>query len=317
MSCSVVLSHASLPRYDALTPAIGSPDPEPEIRSKLEIYKPPWISERCSYWSFSDSMESLDSRTIHGSYDLKEAVEFYALAIVPRDAEIEGPSTESTAKSTVVSSSYSFPSALIAVLQFTYATVTLVQTTRGAQIDTYGYAAFGLTVVPYAMMSLMNLMSALTTPSYSTLFMVHNEVMDEAIRHGARFDGVVGRLCPDSLSGMDIAIISVPNDSPPLSSPTPAEISTPADKSTPAEKSTPEIEVEASESQTPIRVSLRNEGVELSTRVYTVLPPEQEPELSNTDDTSPLFLFPSCSRFQRSISESDIMDESECRLSPT
>jgi hypothetical protein len=256
-------------------------------------------------------MESLDSRTIHGSYDLKEAIQFYTLAIVPRDAEIEGPSTESTAKSTVVSSSYSFPSALIAVLQFTYATVTLVQTTRGAQIDTYGYAAFGLTVVPYAMMSLVNLMSALTTPSYSTLFMVNNEVMDEAIRHGARFDGVVGRLCPDSLSGMDIAIISVPNDSPPLSSPTPAEISTPA------EKSTPEIEVEASKSQTPIRVSLRNEGVELSTRVYTVLPPEQEPELSNTDDTSPLLLFPSCSRFQRSISESDIMDESECRLSQT
>lgn len=96
------------------------------------------------------------------------------------------------------------------MLQFTYATVTLVQTTRGAQIDTYGYAAFGLTLIPYAMMSLVNLISALTTPSYSTMFMVRNEVMDEA-----KFDGVVGRLCPEPRSRMDIAIVGVPTISPP------------------------------------------------------------------------------------------------------
>jgi hypothetical protein len=297
-----------LPRYDALTQAIDSGDPEPKVPRKLKIYKPLWAVERCSYWKFSDSMEFLDSRTIYGSYDLKEADEFYTLATVPRDAVIEGYSTDCTA---VVASSYSFPSALIAVLQFTYATVTLVQTTRGAQIDTYGYAAFGLTVIPYAMMSLVNLISALTTPSYSTIFMVRNEVMDEAIAHGAKFDGVVGRLCPDPLSRMDIAIVSVPTDSPPLSD------STPAEKSTPAEDSTPEIEVEASEPHTPIRISLRNEQVELSSHVYIVLPPTREPEPNNIDDTAPSFFIPACLRFRRSISHSDEIGESECRLSPT
>jgi len=298
-------------RHEVLTLAIDSPNPEPETRTKVKIYRPPWILERCTYWKFSDSTESLESRTIHGSYDLtEEAVEFYTLATVPRDAVIEGPSTEYTATSAIVSSSYSFPSALIAVLQFTYATVTLVQTTRGAQIDTYGYAAFGLTVVPYAMMSLVNLISALTTPSYSTMFMVNNEVMDEAIRHGARFDGVVGKLRPDSLPQMEIAIISVPNNSPHHSEPAPAE------KSTQAEKLTSDIEIEARESPTPIKISLRKEGLELSSHVYTGLPPEQSPEPRNTDDTSPLFIIPACSRFQRSISEPDIIDGCESSYRP-
>jgi hypothetical protein len=157
----------------------------------------------------------------------------------------------------------------MAVLQFTYAAVTLVQTTRAAQIDTYGYAAFGLTVVPYAMTSLVNLMSALTTPSYSTMFMMSNEVVDQAIRHGTRFDQVVGRLCPDPLSPVDIAIVSVPTDFLPLSGPTPAE------------KSTADTKVEESESHTPIRVSLRSERVKISSHMYTVQPPERELEPRN------------------------------------
>lgn len=62
-------------------------------------------------------MKSLGSRTIHGSYDLQEAARVYEPVTVPRDAVIEPPWTGSTELSTIVSSSYSFPSALIAVLQ--------------------------------------------------------------------------------------------------------------------------------------------------------------------------------------------------------
>jgi hypothetical protein len=86
-----------LPRHDTLTSGIDSPDTEPEGPRKLKIYKPPWKVERCSYWIFSDSKAFLNSRTIHGSYHLKEAVEFYALATVLRDAMIERHSTDSTA----------------------------------------------------------------------------------------------------------------------------------------------------------------------------------------------------------------------------
>ncbi|KAM0302176.1 hypothetical protein ACHAO8_011611 [Botrytis cinerea] len=96
----------------------------------------------------------------------------------------------------IMSASYNLPKAIIAIIQLIYATTTLYQS-RGNQITIYGYAAFGLTVVPYAIMSLVNLISALVTPDYPALFMVGSDIMDEAIRRGAMFDGVVGRLVLD------------------------------------------------------------------------------------------------------------------------
>ena len=72
--------------------------------------------------------------------------------------------------------------------------VTLYQT-QGDQIERYGYAAFGLTVIPYLVMSVVNLLSTILTPEYSTLYMVESLVMEEARRRdGAYFTGAVGRL---------------------------------------------------------------------------------------------------------------------------
>lgn len=55
------------------------------------------------------------------------------------------------------SSYYSLSKSLVAILQLTYATYTLVQT-KGDQIDRFGYAAFGLTVAPYLIVSFINLL---------------------------------------------------------------------------------------------------------------------------------------------------------------
>jgi len=88
--------------------------------------------------------------------------------------------------------------------------MTLYQS-RGNQINIYGYAAFGLTVVPYAIISLVNLFSALVTPEYPALFMVGSDIMDEAIRHGATFYGVVGRLVLDPQNTMPKATVLLRN----------------------------------------------------------------------------------------------------------
>lgn len=96
------------------------------------------------------------------------------------------------ASTTSISSHYSFAKGIIAVLQLFYASYTITET-KGDQISRYGYAAFGLTVAPYIIMSFINLVSFLLTADYSHVYLVSTDVMKEAEdRHGGRFDGIIG-----------------------------------------------------------------------------------------------------------------------------
>lgn len=185
-------------------------------------------------------------KAVHGFCDFKDQAWSYALAYVPRDALIEvrenagdlyphglestitglSESTKSSASnpgsmslygqpinltpnSPVIGASYSIPKTLIAIAQLVYAVATLYQS-GGNQIDTFGYAAFGLTVIPYALMSLVNLIGGLATPEYHALHLVASDVMDEAIRRGACFDGVIGRLVPETEPALTTAeVLSV------------------------------------------------------------------------------------------------------------
>jgi len=92
-----------------------------------------------------------------------------------------------------ISSSYSFTKAAIAIIQTVYGSVSLYRV-RGDQVNRFGYAAFGLTVIPYILMSIINLFGQIATPDYNTLYMVHSEEMDEARRRGGVFDGVIGTI---------------------------------------------------------------------------------------------------------------------------
>jgi hypothetical protein len=88
----------------------------------------------------------------------------------------------------------------MAVVQVVFACSTLYRT-QGYQLATYGYAAFGLTVIPYTIMSLLNLTANLLTPEYPTLFMVQSDVMHH-MQHGpdkSEFDGTVGTIVPKDL----------------------------------------------------------------------------------------------------------------------
>ena len=93
-----------------------------------------------------------------------------------------------------LSSANNLAKGLVAIFQSLYAVVTLYRA-RGNQIEQYGFAAFGLTVSPYLIMSIVNLFSTLLTPDYPTTYLVKFEAMVEASkREGAKFEGVVGSI---------------------------------------------------------------------------------------------------------------------------
>ena len=97
-------------------------------------------------------------------------------------------------------SSYNVPKAIVAIIQTIYASITLYRA-RGDQIQRYGYAAFGLTVLPYLIMSIMNLLATSLLPDYSTLYIVRSLELDEAITAGAHVEGAVGRIVQSTIEG--------------------------------------------------------------------------------------------------------------------
>ena len=175
--------------------------PSPEIRIEglrgRQSFKP------------SCKMFDLIGRNIHGLCCLPPG---YELAIIHSDSTVlelndDKDSESQAARSDIptsiesgssvnsdISWSYSFAKGLFAIFQALYACATLYET-RGDQIERYGYAAFGLTVAPYLVMSIINLIGTVLTPDYSTMFMVESEIMEEARqREGAYFAGAVGKL---------------------------------------------------------------------------------------------------------------------------
>jgi hypothetical protein len=84
------------------------------------------------------------------------------------------------------------------VFQLTYGVLTLYRS-KANQLDRYGYAAFALTVIPYGIMSVVNLLGNLLTPDYQSLYIVRTEELAEAERRGGKFDGTIGtvRIDPD------------------------------------------------------------------------------------------------------------------------
>jgi len=71
----------------------------------------------------------------------------------------------------------------------------IIQILRADPLNDYG--AYQLTLIPYALMSLVNVVSGFLTPSYPAVYMVHSTVMREARKRGGVFDGVIGQLDED------------------------------------------------------------------------------------------------------------------------
>ena len=92
--------------------------------------------------------------------------------------------------------SYNAPKAVVALIQAIYGSVTLFRA-RGDQIKRYGYVAFGLTVIPYVIMSVLNWCGALLLPDFPTLYIVRSRESDDAISLGGQIDGAIGRVLSD------------------------------------------------------------------------------------------------------------------------
>lgn len=187
----------------------GDNDKEKDNAIHVIPFSPPYMFTRFGCPVF------VHRRIIHGTYMLPPG---YRFAILPSDAQFTSsptfpyPSTpESSKQATVeVSATYNMVKALIALAQSAYALSTLYRS-RGDQISRFGYAAFGLTVAPFAVMSIMNLIGNLCRPEYPSLYMVESSVMDEARKHGGVFEGAVARVRENEEEGPSTCACSFPD----------------------------------------------------------------------------------------------------------
>ncbi|KAL8700223.1 MAG: hypothetical protein Q9224_001061 [Gallowayella concinna] len=139
---------------------------------------------------------------IHGVCQLAPG---YALAYIPQDMKVYSHIKHQRSLSISrllgvnhspdikLASTHDVPRILFSIIQTVFGGYTLYKA-RGTQIERYGYAAFGLTVLPYMMVSTINLFGSLLSSEYETVYLVHSAIMDEMKDRGGLCDGVVGTL---------------------------------------------------------------------------------------------------------------------------
>ena len=88
---------------------------------------------------------------------------------------------------------HSIVNVLVALVQLMAGILTLYHA-RADQLDRYGYGAFGLSVIPYVFMSLVNIIAMMACPEYPSMYLVHTPSMDDAEAQGGHFNGVVAKL---------------------------------------------------------------------------------------------------------------------------
>ncbi|KAI0728447.1 hypothetical protein C8Q72DRAFT_779816 [Fomitopsis betulina] len=87
---------------------------------------------------------------------------------------------------------------LLSIFQIIFASFTLYFTPSD-QIPRWGYAAYGLSVFPYALMSVLNLVCAGYVGSYTCGHVLRTPILQESLQPGrgtsfAKFDGIIGSL---------------------------------------------------------------------------------------------------------------------------
>ena len=92
-----------------------------------------------------------------------------------------------------ISSSLPFVKGIVALFQL-YSVVTYLRVEKNNN-RINDYAAFQLTLIPYGLMSVVNILCGFVTPNYGAVYMVDSTIMQEARDRGWTFDGTVGELC--------------------------------------------------------------------------------------------------------------------------
>lgn len=149
--------------------------------------------------SFQEGISSpliIGDRIVHGF--VGPLPRGYTLAVLPSNAVVRPDEDE-----IAISSSYNRVQPILSIVQILFASATLYKS-RGDQLKQYGYAAFGLTVLPYIIMSIVNLLGNVLTQDFSTLYLVRSLEMTEVIERDESegrkscFDGVVGSVVQDT-----------------------------------------------------------------------------------------------------------------------
>lgn len=107
-----------------------------------------------------------ESTKVHG---LKYRHEFYELVHVPQKAIVRSATSATNSSEEIaeipwdargiqLSKSRSITKGIIALLQFCFSIFVLIKS-KANQVEIYGYAAFSLTVAPYAVMAAVNLLA--------------------------------------------------------------------------------------------------------------------------------------------------------------
>jgi hypothetical protein len=143
-----------------------------------------------------NSCEIQYTRTVHGSL---QTLPKYVWAILPTNAIVDSK----TSRRLFFPASHNISAVILAIIQVGAGCITLYRT-RGDQLETYGFASFVFTVLPYVIMSLVNLVGNVVTPIYQSLHMVSSYELEEAEQFGqhreatshqySRFDGTIGKL---------------------------------------------------------------------------------------------------------------------------
>jgi hypothetical protein len=155
---------------------------------RLHTYPTPWTYCRKA------CLDSVGSRTIRCAPPPSDLAPGYTIIMLPACTPVRNLPNDAAIDR--INSSYDVMRGLVALVQALLAIQTLYQT-RGNQIQRYGFAAFGLTVAPYAVMSIVNLLGSLARPDYDAVYMVGSSVMlEERRRKGldGYYDGVVGEV---------------------------------------------------------------------------------------------------------------------------
>ncbi|KAJ6595196.1 hypothetical protein DFH09DRAFT_1413242 [Mycena vulgaris] len=170
------------------------------LRATSQTYIPRWIKDVSYGIFFPDTLTiTTGTRKIHGNQCLPVG---YALAFVPRVAKVLP--LDDVNSHTVPPPRFGLLKGLVSLGQAIYAFATFSAALQ-TQVRVYGYAAFGLTVLPYAVMSALNLFGAILTPEFDELYLIQSDILLEArALPGAKFEGVVGRLLPVDADPPDV-----------------------------------------------------------------------------------------------------------------
>jgi len=147
-----------------------------------------------AWWNPVEAYAPAEGEHIHGEHWLHKS---YYLALVPPttlpNLQLDiGQKPADTNHShlqqppALIASSNNLLKLCISLIQSVWAAITVYRS-RGDQIEQYGYAAFGLTVAPYAVMSIINTFANTLTKEYPAIFVLRTPLLNQLESEGKAF----------------------------------------------------------------------------------------------------------------------------------